>query len=133
MKKRIIYGTKVSVDNMILEAEKEMKIYYEEVAEVFLMGYIYLCSQRKLFGIIPLPNKHDCKVFTHIFVRNKYTGSVHATVPSLLSLKARSGSWRRHRTWSHGCATSASSTSKANRRNNKKADGQGKPIHPPFD
>lgn len=44
MKKRIIYGTKVSVDNMILEAEKEMKIYDEEVAEVFLMGYIYLCS-----------------------------------------------------------------------------------------
>ncbi|WP_418850938.1 hypothetical protein [Prevotella sp.] len=89
MKKRIIYGTKVSVDNMILEAEKEMKIYYEEVAEVFLMGYIYLCSQRKLFGIIPLPNKHDCKVFTHIFVRNKYTGRVHATVPSLLSFESK--------------------------------------------
>lgn len=30
MKKRIIYGTKVSVDNMILEAEKEMKICGEE-------------------------------------------------------------------------------------------------------
>lgn len=89
MKKRIIYGTKVSVDNMILEAEKEMKIYDEEVAEVFLMGYIYLCSQRKLFGIIPLPNKHDCKVFTHIFVRNKYTGSVHATVPSLLIFESK--------------------------------------------
>ena len=89
MKKKIIYGTKVSVDNMILEAEKEMKICSEEVAEVFLMGYIYLCSQRKLFGIIPLSNKYDCKVFTHIFVRNKYTDKVHATVPSLLSFESK--------------------------------------------
>lgn len=46
MKKRIIYGTKVSVDNMILEAEKEMKIYDEEVAEVFLIGYISLFTKK---------------------------------------------------------------------------------------
>lgn len=54
MKKRIIYGTKVSVDNMILEAEKEMKIYDEEVAEVFLMGYIYI-----------FVHKESCSALSH--------------------------------------------------------------------
>lgn len=33
MKKRIIYSTEVSVSNMILEAEKGMKICSEEVKE----------------------------------------------------------------------------------------------------
>ena len=89
MEKRIIYSTEVSVDNMILEAENEMKIYYEEVAEVFLMGYIYLCSQRKLFGIIPLPDKYTYKVYPHIHVRNKYTSKVSTAEPNVLSFESK--------------------------------------------
>ena len=89
MKKRIIYGTKVSVDNMILEAEKEMKIYAEEVAEVFLMGYIYLCSQRKLFGLIPLPDKYVYNVCPYLFVRNKCTYEVYLKELSFLSFESK--------------------------------------------
>lgn len=66
-----------------------MKICGEEIDEVYLMGLILRRSQRKLLGIIPLSNKYTYKVFTHIFVRNKYTGSVHATVPSLLSFESK--------------------------------------------
>lgn len=84
MEKRIIYSTEVTVSNMVLEEEREMK-----VEEVYLQGIIWRCSQRKLFGIIPLSDKYEYKVYPHIFVRNKYTGGVHATVPSLLSFESR--------------------------------------------
>lgn len=89
MEKRIIYRTEVSVDNMILEAEKEMKICSEEVKEVFLAGYISHYSRRKLFGIIPLPDKYVYNVFPHIYVRNKYTDKVSTAKPNVLSFESR--------------------------------------------
>ena len=38
MEKRIIYRTEVSVSNMMLEAEKEMRICSEEVKMAYLTG-----------------------------------------------------------------------------------------------
>lgn len=89
MEKRIIYSTEVSVSNMMLEAEKEMMICGEEVKMVYLTGYILRCSQRKLLGIIPLPNKYTYKVFPHIFVRNKYTDTVSTAKPNVLSFESK--------------------------------------------
>ena len=134
MEKRIIYRTEVSVSNMMLEAEKGMEICSEEVEEVFLAGYISYYSRRKLFGLIQLPDKYVYKVYPHLIVRNKYTNNVYVKSPSFLSFESKNASWRRHRTWSHGCATSASSTSKASRMNNKKRmEREAKPLlHPLF-
>lgn len=89
MEKRIIYSTEVSVSNMMLEAEREMKICGEEIDEVYLMGLILRRSQRKLFGIIPLPNKYTYKVFPHIYVRNKYTNKVSSVRPNVLSFESK--------------------------------------------
>lgn len=89
MEKRIIYFTEVSVSNMMLEAEKSMKICGEEIDEVYLMGLILRRSQRKLFGIIPLPNKYTYKVFPHIYVRNKYTNKVSSVRPNVLSIESK--------------------------------------------
>lgn len=89
MEKRIIYRTEVSVSNMMLEAEKGMKICSEEVKEVFLTGYISRHSRRKLFGIIPLPDKYVENVFPHIYVRNKYTDKVSTAKPNVLSFESR--------------------------------------------
>lgn len=87
MEKRIIYNTEVSVSNMMLEAEREIKICGEEVKMVYLMGLILRRSQRKLLGIIPLPNKYTYKVFLHIYVRNKYT--VRTAKPNELSFESK--------------------------------------------
>ena len=89
MEKRIIYFTEVSVSNMMLEAEKSMKICGEEIDEVYLMGLILRRSQRKLFGIIPLPNKYTYKVNPHIHVRNKYTDDLHTAKPNVLSFESK--------------------------------------------
>lgn len=89
MEKRIIYFTEVSVSNMMLEAEKGMEICSEEVKEVFLAGYISHCSRRKLFGIIPLPDKYVYSVYPHLFVRNKYTDKVYSRAPSFLSFESK--------------------------------------------
>lgn len=87
MEKRIIYFTEVSVSNMMLEAEKSMKNCGEEIDEVCLMGCILRRSQRKLLGIIPLPNKYTYKVSPHIYVRNKYT--VRSAKPNELSFESK--------------------------------------------
>ena len=76
MEKRIIYRTEVTVSNMMLEAEREIRICGEEVKMVYLTGCILRSSQRKLLGIIPLPDKYTYKVCPHIYVRNKYTDKV---------------------------------------------------------
>lgn len=89
MKKRIIYSTEVSVSNMMLEAEREIKICGEEVKMVYLTGSILRSSQRKLLGIIPLPNKYTYKVFPHIYVRNKYTDTVSTAKPNVLSFESK--------------------------------------------
>lgn len=89
MEKRIIYSTEVTVSNMMLEAEKEMKICGVEVKKVFLMGNILRSSQRKLFGIIPLPDKYTYKVCPHIHVRNKYTSRVSTAEPNVLSFESK--------------------------------------------
>lgn len=89
MEKRIIYFTEVSVSNMMLEAEKGMEIFSEEVKEVFLAGYISHCSRRKLFGIIPLPDKYVYSVYPHLLVRNKYTDEVYSRAPSFLSFESK--------------------------------------------
>lgn len=89
MEKRIIYSTEVSVSNMMLEAEKEMKICGEEVKMVYLTGHILRSSQRKLFGIIPLPDKYTYKVCPHIHVRNKYTSRVSTAEPNVLSFESK--------------------------------------------
>lgn len=89
MEKRIIYSTEVSVSNMMLEVEKEMKICGEEVKKVFLIGHILRSSQRKLFGIIPLPDKYTYKVCPHIHVRNKYTSRVSTAEPNVLSFESK--------------------------------------------
>ena len=88
MEKRIIYRTEVSVSNMMLEAEKGMEICSEEVTEVFLAGYISHYSQRKLFGLIPLPDKYVYKVYPYLIVRNKYTNNVYVKSPSFLSFES---------------------------------------------
>lgn len=87
MEKRIIYSDKCTIKNLMLEAEKSMKICGEEIDEVYLMGYILRRSQRKLLGIIPLPNKYTYKVFPHIYVRNKYT--VRTAKPNELSFESK--------------------------------------------
>lgn len=89
MEKRIIYSTEVSVSNMMLEVEKEMKICGEEVKKVFLIGHILRSSQRKLFGIIPLPDKYTYKVYPHIHVRNKYNSKVSTAEPNVLSFESK--------------------------------------------
>lgn len=89
MEKRIIYSTEVSVSNMMLEAEREIKLCGEEVKMVYLTGYILRCSQRKLLGIIPLPNKYTYKVFPHIYVSNKYTDTVSTAKPNVLSFESK--------------------------------------------
>lgn len=89
MEKKIIYFTEVSVSNMMLEAEKGMEICSEEVKEVFLAGYISHYSRRKLFDIIPLPDKYVYNVYPHLFVRNKYTDEVYSRAPSLLSFESK--------------------------------------------
>lgn len=89
MKKRVMYRTEVSVDNMILEAEKGIKICSKEVKEVLLIGYIFHCSERKLFGMIPLPNKYTYKIYSCMYVRNKYTGRVYTAKPSVLSFESK--------------------------------------------
>lgn len=89
MEKRIIYRTEVSVSNMMLESEKGMEICSEEVKEVFLAGYISHYSRRKLFGIIPLPDKYVYKVYPHLIVRNKYTNNVYVKSPSFLSFESK--------------------------------------------
>lgn len=45
MEKRIIYNAKCTIKNLMLEAEKSMKICGEEIDEVYLMG-LY-CVARK--------------------------------------------------------------------------------------
>lgn len=89
MEKRIIYNAKCTIKNLMLEAEKSMKICGEEIDEVYLMGLILRRSQRKLFGIIPLPNKYTYKVFPHIYVRNKYTNKVSSVRPNVLSFESK--------------------------------------------
>ncbi len=89
MEKRIIYSDKCTIKNLMLEAEKSMKICGEEIDEVYLMGLILRRSQRKLLGIIPLPNKYTYKVFPHIYVRNKYTDTVSTAKPNVLSFESK--------------------------------------------
>ena len=89
MEKRIIYHTEVTVSNMMLEAEKEMKICSEEVKMSYLTGCISHYSQRKLLGIIPLPDKYTYKVCPHIYVRNKYTDKVSTAKPNVLSSESK--------------------------------------------
>lgn len=89
MEKRIIYNAKCTIKNLMLEAEKSMKICGEEIDEVYLMGLILRRSQRKLFGIIPLPDKYTYKVFPHIYVRNKYTDKVRTAKPNELSFESK--------------------------------------------
>lgn len=89
MEKRIIYRTEVSVSNMMLEAEREIRICGEEVNMVYLTGCISRSSQRKLLGIIPLPDKYTYKVCPHIYVRNKYTDKVSKAKPNVLSFESK--------------------------------------------
>lgn len=89
MEKRIIYCTKVTVSNMKLEAEREIKICGEEIEEVYLLGIIWRCSQRKLFGIISLSDKYKYKVSPRMFVRNKYTNDIYTKISSLLSFESK--------------------------------------------
>lgn len=89
MEKRIIYRTEVTVSNMMLEAEKGVKICSEEVEEVFLAGYISHYSGRKLFGIIRLPDKYVYKVYPHLIVCNKYTNKVYVKSPNSLSFESK--------------------------------------------
>ena len=88
MKKRI-YRAVIPVSNMMLEAEKEMKICSEKVRECFLEGCIFRYSRRKLFGLIQLPDKYVYKVNTYLFVRNKYTNDVYEKSLSLLSFESK--------------------------------------------
>lgn len=89
MEKRIIYSTEVTVSNMMLEAEKGMKICSEEVKEVSIMGNISRHSRRKLFGLIPLPDKYVYEVYPRLFVRNKYTHTVYMRALSYLSFESK--------------------------------------------
>ena len=89
MEKRIIYRTEVTVSNMMLEAGKKMEICSEEVKEVFLTGYISHYSQRKLFGLIPLPDKYVYNVYPYLFVSNKYTNEIYVKAPSSLSFESK--------------------------------------------
>ena len=89
MEKRIIYSTEVTVSNMMLEAEKGMEICSEEVKEVFLTGYISHYSRRKLFGLIPLPDKYVYEAYPRLFVRNKYTHNVYMKALSSLSFESK--------------------------------------------
>jgi hypothetical protein len=89
MEKRIIYRTEVSVSNMMLEAEKGMEICSEEVKEAFLAGYISHYSRRKLFGLIPLPDKYVYNVCPYLFVRNKCTYEVYLKELSFLSFESK--------------------------------------------
>lgn len=89
MEKRIIYSTEVTVSNMMLEAEKGMKICSEEVKEVSIMGYISHHSRRKLFGLIPLPDKYVYEAYPRLFVRDKYTHNVYMKALSSLSFESR--------------------------------------------
>ena len=74
---------------MMLEAEKGVKICSEEVKEVSIMGHIYRYSRRKMFGLIPLPDKYVCEVCPHLIVRNKYTNNVYVKSPSFLSFESK--------------------------------------------
>lgn len=89
MEKRIIYRTEVTVSNMMLEAEKGVKICSEEVKEVSIMGHIYRYSRRKMFGLIPLPDKYVCEVCPRLLVRNKYTNEVYMKALSTLSFESK--------------------------------------------
>ena len=89
MEKRIIYRTEVSVSNMMLEAEKGIEICREEVEEVSLVGYISHYSRRKLFDLIPLPDKYVYNVYPYLFVRNKCTYEVYAKELSFLSFESK--------------------------------------------
>ncbi len=89
MEKRIIYRTEITVSNMMLEAEKGIEICSEEVNEVFLAVYISRYSRRKMFGLIPLPDKYVYKVCPHIYVRNKYTDKVSTAKPNVLSFESK--------------------------------------------
>lgn len=89
MEKRIIYRTEVTVSNMMLEAEKRMEICSEEVKEVYLAGYISHYSQRKLFGLIRLPDKYVYNVYPHLIVRNKYTNKVYVKALNVLSFESK--------------------------------------------
>ena len=89
MEKRIIYRTEVSVSNMMLDAERQIRICGEEVKMVYLTGHILRYSQRKLLGIIPLPNKYTYEVCPHIYVRNKYTDTISKAKPNVLSFESK--------------------------------------------
>lgn len=89
MEKRIIYSTEVTVSNMMLEAEKGVKICSEEVKEVSIMGHIYRYSRRKMFGLIPLPDKYVYEVCPRLLVRNKYTNEVYMKALSTLSFESK--------------------------------------------
>lgn len=85
MVKRIVYRTKISVYDMILDECKKNKCSWNKLEEVWLYGIIEYHSQRKLLGIIPLPNKYVYKVYPRILVRNTYNDMIYDETPRILS------------------------------------------------
>lgn len=89
MDKRVIYITKKPVYGMLLDEWEKVQRCCNDLEEVFLYGIIEHHSQRKMLGIIPLPDKYTYKVFPHIHVRNKYTSRVSTAEPNVLSFESK--------------------------------------------
>lgn len=63
MDKRIIYITQKLVYGMLLDEWGKVQRCCNDLEDVFLWGIIEHHSQRKMLGIIPLPDKYVYKVY----------------------------------------------------------------------
>lgn len=85
MDKRIIYITQKLVYGMLLDEWGKVQRCCNDLEDVFLWGIIEHHSQRKMLGIIPLPDKYVCKVYPQILVRNSYNNRIYEAELSVLS------------------------------------------------
>lgn len=85
MDKGVVYIIKMPVYGMLLDEWKKIQRVCNDLEKVLLYGIIEHHTQRKLLGIIPLPDKYVCKVYPQILVRNCYNDRIYEAELSALS------------------------------------------------